>query len=69
MSEVHPNAIWSGSFRVFDVEVKCHTLADGRRIIEAESFHKLMEAVRAPGDMRDDPDVVAFTRWQQGYHE
>lgn len=59
-----PHAVWSGSFHIFGVEVKCHTLSDGQRIIEADSMHKLLEA------MGDGPvvqhDLEEFAKWQRG---
>ena len=36
-----PTVIWSGSFRVLGVDVRCHVLDDGRRIIDAESMEAL----------------------------
>ena len=60
-----PQAIWSGTFTVFGVEMKCHVLNDGRRVIEAESLEKLFE-VWAAGEAVPLGDINDFARWQQG---
>jgi hypothetical protein len=60
-----PHVVWSGSFRVFGVTVKCHTLSNGQRIIEAESFHNLIEAMGAPGETIEG-DMKEFAKWQTG---
>ena len=63
-----PAAVWSGTFTVFGVELKCHVLETGERIIEAESLNRFLAAF---GDgtidpNRDDPDEERFYRWMQG---
>ena len=30
-----PRSVWQGSFFLYGVAIKCHTLDDGQRIIEA----------------------------------
>jgi hypothetical protein len=60
-----PVAVWSGTFRLFGVEVKCHRLSDGRNIIEQESMLRLLTAM-GDGTM-DVGDLEAFTRFQQGH--
>lgn len=60
------HSVWSGSFQVFGVEVKCHTLSDGQRIIEAESFHNLMEAMGADRRTIDAEAMEEFAKWQRG---
>lgn len=59
-----PRSVWSGSFRVFGVEVRCHRLSDGQAIVEAESMTQLIEAMEAP-DGRDIGDLEDFISWQQ----
>ena len=62
-SENLPAPIWSGSFTVYGVEVKCHVLDDGQRIIEAESVDALFVEMAgdAPDGMPDFPkELVAF---------
>ena len=67
MSDV-PHSVWQGSFRVFGVDIKCHVLSDGQRVIEAESMHNLMEAM-ANGSldpMDTDNSEVEFANWIHG---
>lgn len=59
-----PKALWSGSFHVYGVEVKCHTLDNGRAIIEADSFHALLEAMTNP--TIEAGDIENFERWKRG---
>lgn len=64
-----PQSVWSGSFYIFGVEVKCHTLSDGQRIIEADSFHALMQAMGASEPTIDDYNADAmqgFAQWRAG---
>ena len=65
MAEEVPHAVWSGSFKLFGVEVKCHTLSNGQRIIEKDSFDALMLAMADGGEVIEH-DVKEFTRWQHG---
>lgn len=58
-----PTAVWSGNFHVFGVDLKCHVLSDGRRIIEADSLQQMFVAMVTS----DDPgDLAVFARWQRG---
>jgi hypothetical protein len=59
-----PVAVWSGTFKLFGIEVACHRLSDGRNIIEEESMHRLLAAM-ASGTL-DVGDVEAFSRFQHG---
>lgn len=63
-----PAAVWSGSFRLFGVDVKVHTLDDGQRIIEADSVQQLLEAMTtAPkDDQAMKEELEKFARWQRG---
>lgn len=66
-----PTAVWSGTFRLFGVELHCHTLDDGQRIIEADSMRRLLDAmIDGTGPAEEDQpltdDVVAFMAWRQG---
>lgn len=60
MSE--PVAVWSGAFTVFGVEIHCHTLSDGRRIVEEESMDRFMKAMGID-DSNDPGDLVDYFRW------
>lgn len=64
-----PAAVWSGSFRVLGVDIKCHTLRDGQRIVEAESVAAFVRALHdggVPNDPASNPDLEAFARWRAG---
>lgn len=65
-----PYPVWSGSFRLLGVELKCHTLSNGLRIIEAESVRAFLDVLNGCGvDVHhdaDDEDAKAFARWQAG---
>lgn len=68
MTEQHdelPVPIWSGTFRVFGVDLRCHVLSSGQRIIEADSMVELLEAMEAPEGV-EIGDVEALHRWQAG---
>ena len=41
MSEDIPSSIWSGTFNFFGIDVVCHVLSDGQRVIEQDSMHKI----------------------------
>lgn len=61
-----PKAIWQGTFKLLGIELQCHVLDDGRRIIEASSMERLLEAM-ATGEHELDPiEFAAFSRWQRG---
>ena len=57
-------SVWQGTFTVFGVELKCHVLSDGSRIIEGESLAVLLEAM-ATGDRADVGDITEFAKWQR----
>lgn len=63
-SDILPTVVWSGTFRVFGVDVQCHRLSDGQAIIEADSMVQLIEAMDAPAG-RDIGDLEDFYSWQQ----
>ena len=46
MSEYNelPTPVWSGSFMIGDVEMRCHVLSTGERFIEAESVEALFSS-------------------------
>jgi len=66
MNDDVPTAIWSGSFMLGGVEMRCHVLDNGERIIESESFVALFEAMVRPYFSFADSEVDAFARWQRG---
>jgi hypothetical protein len=61
-------SVWSGSFHIFGVTVKCHVLSDGQRIIEADSLKALLKAMSMPARAADDEtsDLYAFAEWRSG---
>jgi hypothetical protein len=59
-----PQAIWSGSFRVFDMDVHCYVLEGGQRIIEQSDFEQLSKLL-ADGAPRDEQGLQALMRWQR----
>jgi len=65
-SDETPFSVWQGSFRVFGVEVKCHVLSDGRRVVEAASMQAMLEAMGAPGE-NDRGEIEKLARWQKGF--
>lgn len=61
-----PTAVWSGSFRLFGVDVKCHTLSNGQRIIEADSMAQLLDAMGSQDTPRETDDAKLFAAWRVG---
>lgn len=65
-----PGTVWSGTFTICGVELKCHTLADGTRIIEEDSmrdfFENLFDGTLTAADVQSDPDIDAFKAWRHG---
>ena len=61
-----PASVWSGSFRVFGIDVHCHVLDNGERIIEAGSMMRLLQAMASGPPTDDQGDIDAFARWQRG---
>lgn len=59
-----PSAIWEGKFRLFGVEAKCYVLSDGRRIIDADDFHAIFEAMANGAEIMEG-EMESFVRWQQ----
>jgi hypothetical protein len=61
-----PESIWQGTFNVFGVDVVCHVLNDGRRIIEAESMAKMFTAM---ADTGADPTTPEFEQQATAFSE
>jgi hypothetical protein len=67
MSDDLPACIWSGSFNICGVEMRCHVLSDGQRIIEAESMERFLAAMDGSAPPTIDLDQMrAFQRWRMG---
>ena len=64
MSDEIPKAVWSGTFSVGGIEMQCHVLDNGQRLIDAESMERF---VSAAGSVSVDTDgVAALSRWLRG---
>ncbi len=63
-----PTPIWSGTLRLFNVDLKCHVLDDGRRIVEQESMEALFEAMACFDglDVVDSLDAGALSEFCRG---
>lgn len=65
-----PHAVWSGSFNIFGVDVKCHVLSDGERVIEAESMEAVLKAMAAPDPAMNTREQAVnldrIARWIKG---
>lgn len=64
MAEI-PQSIASATFTVFGVEVRCHVLDDGQRIIEEESVEALLEAMSKQESFEPGEMAAALYRWIQ----
>ena len=60
-----PRAVWTGCFSLFGVEVRCHELDDGRRIIDADSLANVIEGM-ARGEALVMAEMEKFTTWRHG---
>jgi hypothetical protein len=63
-----PVSIWSGSFSVCGIELRCHVLDTGERVIEGESLENFMAALEDGALDSTQGDLTAFLRWQKGIH-
>lgn len=59
-----PKAVWSGTFKVFGVDVRCHVLDDGRRIVDPEDVAKIFDPDRT--DAAEPEELVAMSEWMRG---
>ena len=63
-------SVWQGTFKLFGVDVTCHVLSDGRRIIEADSVARMFAAQADIGHEPVTPDgereMTAFGNWLKG---
>lgn len=60
-----PQSVWTGTFRLVGVDIVCHVLSDGQRIIEAESFENFVRAMteEQPADAMPDIDATELARF------
>ena len=66
-----PRSIWEGSFTLFGVEVRCHVLDDGQRMVETDSAERLFGAMASIAAMPSNEEgersaVEEFTQWIKG---
>jgi len=67
MSTDVPVSIAQSTFSVFGVDVKCHVLSNGQRIIEAGSMNQLLEAMHEPQNQEGDQSAIyALNAWCRG---
>ena len=62
-----PKAVWEGSFNALGIDVKVVMLEDSQRIIDADSFHRLVDAMEnySP-DKGIDNGLASLMAWQSG---
>lgn len=60
-----PKAVWEGTLRISDIDLRCAVLDDGRRVIRAEDCERLM-ATMANGSPCDEAELKALARWLRG---
>lgn len=58
-----PKAVSSATFRIFGVDLQCHVLDTGQRIIEADSMAALLEAMES-SENYDIGELEDFHRWK-----
>jgi hypothetical protein len=62
MSGELPKSVWSGTFMIGDLAMRCHVLEDGQRIIEAESMQRFFERFSE----FEPEELIEFVRWSRG---
>lgn len=60
-----PNATHESSINIAGIEMKCHQLDDGRRIIDVEGVNNFFEAL-ANGLEITESDALALAEFKQG---
>ena len=60
--ELH--SVWQGSFRLFGVDLQCHVLSGGQRIIEEASMAELLRGHgRHRSEDTDGAEMASFVKW------
>lgn len=57
-----PKVIRSESFTILDVEIKCHILENGQRIVEQESVDAFCKALTEADETSRDAAIQELTR-------
>ena len=60
-----PVAVWSGSFRIFGKDLKCHVLDNGQRVIDEDSLIELFGTDASEASL-DEGELLDFLKWQRG---
>lgn len=67
MSDEIPHSVWRGSFRLLGLDIRCHVLSDGRRVVESDSFQGLLDAMADEFPSAVDADEMErFAKWLRG---
>jgi hypothetical protein len=66
MSADLPVSVWQGSFTLLGVELRCHTLSNGQRIIEPDSMDAFLTAFADPYTPFDEAELHRFAKWKAG---
>lgn len=65
-NETIPSVIASSTIKIFDVELKCHILDNGARVIEQESMEKLFETMEKGNIETTEEEAMNFAKWLRG---
>lgn len=60
-----PKSIWSGSFFIGGIELHCHVLDNGKRIIEAQDVDALFNAMGLESFELKEDSLQEFIRWMR----
>ena len=65
MGNKTPKSVSSKTFRIYGIQVCCHLLDDGRRVIAADSLTKLLSAMAngIPDMDLEEHDLDMFVMW------
>lgn len=61
-----PTAVWTGTFTLFGVDVRCSVLDNGQRVVHSEDVHRMFIAMADESRDYGPGDIEAFSRWQRG---
>ena len=61
-----PKSVWQGSFPLFGVELKCHVLDNGERVLEADSVVAFFKGMNSPDTTIDEAESKRFSEWLYG---
>lgn len=69
-SEDIPKSIANSTINLFGVELKCHVLDNGKRVIEAESMEKLFDYMANGNpeitEENTEEQATSFAKWLRG---